>query len=97
MPVNPNDLLTEGAATRLAGDNVIGCETDGVSVLLGDAATVIIADLRDGLDVSGVWNGRRFHLHGPLVDDVGVRLFGHPPDSPEWSWTQRSDAGRSTC
>ncbi|MFF5257947.1 hypothetical protein ACFY4C_03305 [Actinomadura viridis] len=91
MPVNPNDLLTKGAAMRLAGDNVIGCETDGASVLLGDAAMVIIADPRDGLDVSGVWNSRRFHLHGPLIDDVGVRLFGHPPDSPEWSWAQRPD------
>jgi hypothetical protein len=92
VPANPNDLLTEGAAIRLAGDNAIACETDGASVLLGDAATVIIADPRDELDVSGVWNGRRFHLHGPLADDVGVRLFGHPPASPEWSWNQRSDA-----
>ncbi|MFE1290285.1 hypothetical protein [Streptomyces sp. NPDC058751] len=93
MPVSPNDLLTEDAAIRLlAGGDVVGCETDGASVLLGDAATVIIADPRDGLDVSGVWNSRRFHLHGPFVDEVGVRLFGHPPDSPEWSWNQRRDA-----
>ncbi|MFJ5779112.1 hypothetical protein [Streptomyces sp. NPDC093094] len=91
MPVNPNDLLTEGAATRLAGDNVVGCETEGACVLLGDSAVVIIADPQDGPDVSGVWNSRRFHLHGPLADDVGVRLFGHPPDSPEWSWNQRPD------
>lgn len=92
MPVNPNDLLTEDAAIRLAGGNVIGCETDGASVMLGDAATVIIADPLDGLDVSGVRNGRRFHLHGPLADDVGVRLFGYLPDSLEWSWTKGSDA-----
>ncbi|WP_232383166.1 hypothetical protein [Actinomadura violacea] len=57
--------------------------------MLGDAATVIIADPLGGL---GVWNGRRFHLRGPLVDDVGVCLFGHLPDSPEWSWTQRPGA-----
>ncbi|MWA02981.1 hypothetical protein F8568_021900 [Actinomadura sp. LD22] len=90
MP-EPDDVLTEGAAIRLAGDNVIGRETVGASVMLGDAATVIIADPLDGLDVSGVWNGSRFHLHGPLVGDVGVRLFGHPPDSPKWSWTRSSD------
>ncbi|MER7209191.1 hypothetical protein ABT340_19185 [Streptosporangium sp. NPDC000239] len=83
MPLNPNGLLTEGAAVRLAGDNVVDCQTGGVSVLLGDAATVVIADPRDGLDVSGVWNSRRFHLHGPFVDDVGVRLFGHPPTPPD--------------
>ncbi|MGI5328374.1 hypothetical protein [Actinomadura nitritigenes] len=92
MPVNPNGLLTEGAAIRLADDNVMGCETDGASVMLGEAATVIIADPLDGLDVSGVWNSRRFHLHGPLVDDVGVRLFGHLPDSLDRSWSQHSDA-----
>ncbi|MFF4414385.1 hypothetical protein ACFYY8_17805 [Streptosporangium sp. NPDC001559] len=92
MPLNPNELLTEGAAIRLAGDNVVDCGTDGVSVLLGDAATVIIADPRDGLDVSGVWNSRRFHLHGPFVDDVGVRLFGHLPNSPGWSWAPRPEA-----
>ncbi|MFH9953838.1 hypothetical protein ACH4OX_06435 [Streptomyces roseolus] len=91
MPVNPRDLLTEGAAMRLAGDHVIGYETDGASVLLGDAATVIIADPRDGTDVSGLGSSRRFHLHGPFVGDVGARLFGRPPDSPEGSWAQRPD------
>ncbi|TXS52784.1 hypothetical protein [Streptomyces sp. t39] len=91
MPLSPSDLLTEADATRLAGGGVIGCETDGAVVLLGDAATVIIADARDGLGVSGVWSSRRLHLYGPFVDDVGLRLFGHPWGDPGSSWTQRPD------
>lgn len=48
MPVKPKDLFTEGAAVRLAGDNVIGCETDGACVLLGDAvAPGVIAETTD--------------------------------------------------
>jgi len=91
VPVSPNDILTENAAIRLAGDDSIVCEADGVSVVLGNEAMVILAEPRDGLDVSGVWSSRRFHLNGPFVDDVGVRLFGHPPTSPQWSWAERRD------
>jgi hypothetical protein len=90
--VNPNDLLTEEAAIRLAGDNVISYETDGAFILLGDTATVIITDPQDRFEVSGVWNSHEFRLHGPFADGVGVRLFGPAPGSPEWRWTgQPSD------
>ncbi|MEU1737391.1 hypothetical protein [Streptosporangium sp. NPDC020145] len=43
--------------------------------------------------MSGVWNSRRFHLHGPFVDDVGVRLFGHPPNSSGWNRAPRPEVG----
>ncbi|MEU7755617.1 hypothetical protein [Micromonospora sp. NPDC049171] len=91
VPLAPNDTLTEHAAIRLAGDDIIVCETHGASVFLGNDAMVIIAERGNGLDVSGVSNSRRFHLHGPLVGAVGVRLFGHPPTSPQWSWAGRRD------
>ena len=91
MPVTPNDILTENTAIRLAGDDAIVCETDGASIVLGNDAMVIIAERGNSLHVSSVWNSRRFHLHGPLVEDVAVRLFGHQPTSPQISWAGQRD------
>jgi hypothetical protein len=91
VPTKPLDLIDEQDAIRLAGANSIGCESDEVVVTLGDDAVVIIAEPMDAPGVSGVRNHERFHLHGPFVADVGIRLFGYPPTSPHWSWTQRDD------
>lgn len=84
VPPAPTDILTENAAIRLAGGSTVICEAERVSIALGDDATVIISDPGDGFGISGVWNNRSFHLRGPFVEDVRVRLFGHPPDSPHW-------------
>lgn len=85
------DLMTEGEAIRLVGDNVSIYASPGVSIALGDTATVVIADPRDDVGVGGVWNSGRFRLVGPLAAEVEVRLFGHPPTSPQWDWRQRRD------
>ncbi|MDG4808730.1 hypothetical protein O7634_18450 [Micromonospora sp. WMMD1120] len=91
MPVTPNDIMTESAAIRLAGDDLVVHEADGASVVLGRDASVIIANARDGLDVTGVWSSQEFHLHGPFAEDVGVRLFGHSPTSPRWGRAEQRD------
>jgi hypothetical protein len=88
---SPEDVLTEDAAAGFAGAVLVICEADGVSLVLGSDAMVIISEPRDELGVSGVWSSGRFHLHGPFVDEVGVRLFGHRPGSPQWSWTRPRD------
>ena len=75
-----------------------------------DTATVIIADPRDELDVSGVWNGRRFHLHGHLVsfpscvlvDFEGSRggrphVTGTPPSRHEPVTRGWAGGGGSVC
>ncbi|WP_344668263.1 hypothetical protein [Catenulispora yoronensis] len=92
MPLSPTDILPVDAAMRLAGDDRDTCEAEGASVVVGNDAMVIITDPQDSIGISGVWNSRRFRLHGPFVEDAAVRSVGHLPGSPHWSWATERGA-----
>ncbi|GAA2004853.1 hypothetical protein [Catenulispora subtropica] len=79
MLPKPLDLLNEGEVARLTGADVIGCHGPGAVAYLGSDAVSIVADPVDDPEASGVRSRYSFHLQGPFVGDLGVRVLKHPP------------------
>ncbi|MFJ8747616.1 hypothetical protein ACIRL2_50860 [Embleya sp. NPDC127516] len=75
-------LIGEEAALARAGVDLRVYGVGGALVAVGGSAVVVIAEVGDDPEATGVRNGRTLEIVGPGPRAVSERLFGPGPDAP---------------